>query len=138
MRSLFISVRMKRPLRRFFRTIISANQLSIYGAVADLCEEFPQTWVGPDKTDIVEEQSELMAAPTDLYDIQKFQTSELERRDPVLSHQQRVQNPSDEAQLIKLSTDVGFVKTVAFGQFFVTKDAEEFSVEGHIGFRECT
>ena len=104
-------------IETIFRTAISANQLSIHGAVADLCEEFPQTLAGPDKTYVVEEQSELMVAPTDLYGNQKFPANELERGDPVQGHQQRVQNLSDEAQLIKLSTDAGFVKAVALGQF---------------------
>ena len=69
-----------------------------------------------------------MVAPTDLFDIQKSPTSELERGDPVHNYHQRLQNLSDEAQLIKLSTDAGFVKTVAPGQFLKTRDAEEFSV----------
>ena len=94
--------------------------------------------VDPNKTNVVEEQSEVVVAPTDLYDIQKFPTSELQRGDPVHSYQQRVQNPSDEAQLIKLSTDAGFVKTVTFGKFFMTRDSEEFSVGGHVGCREYT
>ena len=38
--------------------LVSANRLSIYGVVADLCEEFPQTLVGPNKTHVVEGQSE--------------------------------------------------------------------------------
>ena len=74
---------------------------------------------------------------TDKYDIQKFPTSDLQRCDPVHSFQQRVQNLSDEAQL-KLSTDAGFVKIVALGQFFMTRDAEEFSVGDHVGYREYT
>ena len=49
-----------------------------------------------------------------------------------------MQNLSDEAQLIQLSTDAGSVKTVAFGQFFMTRDAEDFSVGGRIGCREQT
>ena len=77
-------------------------------------------------------------APTDLYDIQKFQNSELQLGDPVHSYQERVQNLSDDAQLIKLSTGAGFVKTVTFGQLFMTRDAGEFSVGGHIGCREYT
>ena len=56
-------------------------------------------------------------APTDLFDVQKSPTSELERIDPVHHYQQRVRNLSDETQLIKLSTDVGFVTIIAFGQF---------------------
>ena len=132
---LFISVRMQRPSRQFFRTDVPANRLSIYGAVADLCKKF-QTRVGLDKTHIVEEQSESMVAATDLYDLQNSPANELKRRDPVHNYRQRMQNLSDEAQLIKLSTDAGFVKTVGLGQFFMTRDTEAFSVVGHIGCRE--
>ena len=49
-----------------------------------------------------------------------------------------MQNLSDEEQLIKLSTFAGFVKTSALGQYFMTRDAEEFSAGGHIGCREHT
>ena len=59
-------------IETFFRSIVSADQHSIYGAVADLCEDF-HTLVGPDKTHVIEELSESMVAPTDLYD------NELER-----------------------------------------------------------
>ena len=45
------------PFETIFRTILSANQLSIHGAVADLCDEF-EIQVGPDKTHVVEDQSE--------------------------------------------------------------------------------
>ena len=41
--------------------------------------------------------------------------------------------------MIKLCTDAGFAKTVALGQYFITKDAEEFSeFDGHEGCREYT
>ena len=46
---------------------------------------------------------------------------------------------SNEEQLIKLCTDAGFVKTVAFGQYFMTKDAEDFfEFDGHVACREYT
>ena len=48
-----------------------------------------------------------------------------------------MKNHSNEEQLIKLCTDAGFVKTVAPGQYFMTKDAEEFSeFDGHVVCRE--
>ena len=56
--------RMKQLLRPFLRTIIPVNQLSIYGAVADVCEEFGQTLIDPEKTYAVMEPSESMVAPT--------------------------------------------------------------------------
>ena len=37
-------------IQTFFRTSASGNQLSIYGAVADLCEEFGNTLAGKEKT----------------------------------------------------------------------------------------
>ena len=55
------------------------------------------------------------------------------------SHKERVQNLSKEEQLIKLCEDAGFVKTVAPAQFFITRDAGEFSeFDGHVGCRDCT
>ena len=105
---------MQTPSKQFFALFVSTSQLGICG----------------------EDQSESMVALTDLYDLHKYPANELGRRDPVHNYQQRVQNLSIEAQLIKLSTDAGFVKTVALGQFFMTRDAEEFSVGGRIGCRE--
>ena len=72
--------------------------------------------------------------------VRPLQTSnqDLQRRNPVHNHQRRVQNPSDETQLINMNTDANFVKTVAPRQFFITRDADEFSIGGHIGCREKT
>ena len=35
----YTSLQITQQLKQFFRNIISANQLSIYGAVANICEE---------------------------------------------------------------------------------------------------
>ena len=41
--------------------------------------------------------------------------------------------------MIKLCADAGFVKTVAFGQYFVTEDAGDFSeFDGYVACREFT
>ena len=40
-------------VERFFRIIISVNQLSIYGAVATLCEEFEDHQDGSDEPEIM-------------------------------------------------------------------------------------
>ena len=52
------------------------------------------------------------------------------------NHKERVKNLSNAEQLIKLCTHAGFVKTVAFGLYFMRKDAEEFSeFDGHVACR---
>ena len=48
-----------------FRTIISVNQLSIYGAVSDLCEEYSSCRTRTGR--LVAEQSDPLFAPIDLF-----------------------------------------------------------------------
>ena len=48
-----------------FRTIISVNQLSIYGAVSELCEEYSICQTGTGRL-VVAEQSDPFFAPADL------------------------------------------------------------------------
>ena len=84
------------------------HQLSIYGTVADLCEEFGTALMDFVKTYMVMGPPESMAEPTDLFDNQRFPTNKQERSDLSIDHRERVQNLSDEEQLIKSSTDEGF------------------------------
>ena len=110
-----------------FRTIISVNQLSIYGAVSDLCEEYGscQTRTG---ISVVAEQSDplfepaslLMTTPTPLLDAPA-------QEDLLQKHKERVERLSQQNRVIKICTDAGFLTTVDVGQYFMTKDTEEFS-----------
>ena len=69
-----------------FRTITSVNQLSIYGAVADMCEDYDSC-----------------------------------------HDQERIEKLSQQDRVSKFCTDAGFLTTVEVGQYFMTKDTEEFS-----------
>ena len=41
-------------------------------------------------------------------------------------HKERVERLPQQDQLIKICTDVGFLKTVEVGQYFMTKQTDEF------------
>ena len=125
-------------IETIFRAVVSANQLSIYGAVADLCEEFGNSLFCAEKSFSSEKQTESMVKSADLLNIQRLlPTNEQAQGDLLSYHKERVQNLSKEKQLIKMCTDAGFIKTVAPGQFFLTKDAEAFSeFDGHVGCGE--
>ena len=86
-------------IKTVFRTIISVNQLSIYGAVSDLCDECKSCHVRKGRLVLVGQFDPLFVPDR-------------------LSQQNRV---------IKFCTDAGFLTTVEVGQYFVTKDTEEFS-----------
>ena len=109
-----------------FRTIISLNQLSIYGAVSDLCEEYSgcQTRIG---TPVLAEQSDPVFAQADLLIATPTLLIEILAQENLLQkHKERVERLSQPGGLIKICTDAGFLKTVEIGQYFTTTHTDEF------------
>ena len=117
-----------------YRIILSANQLSIYGAVAAICEEF----VGqPDNTGepvILEGQSIVLGEVKAEVPAQE----ELEDSNIVLQkYFQQVQRLSPEDRLSKFCKEAGFMSVVEVGQYFVTRNASEFLLRS-VACREYT
>ena len=65
--------------------------------------------------------SSLMKTPTLLID------DPAQEEDLVQKYQERVDKLSQQNRVVKFCTDAGFLTTVDFGQYFMTKDTEEFS-----------
>ena len=110
----------------FFRTLISVNQLSIYGAVADLREEYKACHVRTGRL-LVEGQSDPLFVPTtSLMKTPTLSTDDPAQEDLVQKCQERVERLSQQNRVIKFSTDAGFLTTVEIRQYLMTKDTEEF------------
>ena len=62
-RSLFTSTAAKKNIQLLLRTIISANQLSVYVAMADLCKELSEDSGAPGKLEALD-HLETMEIPT--------------------------------------------------------------------------
>ena len=110
-----------------FRTIISVNQLSIYGAVSDLCDEYRicqartvRPVLAGQSDPLFEPASLLMTTPTP-------STDDPAQEDLLQRYQERVERLSQQNRVIKFCTDAGFLTTVEVGLYFMTKDTEEFS-----------
>ena len=93
-----------------FRTIISVNQLGIYGAVTDLCDEFCvcQARTGRpvltgQSDPLFESTRLLMTTPTPL-------TKVPAQEKLVQKYKERVERLSQQDRLIKICTDAGFLK----------------------------
>ena len=106
-----------------YRIILSANQLSIYRAVAAICDEYegqPDNTVEPV---ILEGQSIVLGevkaeAPA---------REELEDSKIILQkYFQQVQSLSPENRLSKFCKEARFMSVVEVGQYFVTRSASEF------------
>ena len=54
-------------------------------------------------------------------------TDDRAQEDLLLKYQERVDKLSQQNRVINFCTDAGFLTTVEVGQYFMTKDSEEFS-----------
>ena len=110
-----------------FRSIISVHQLSICGAVSELCEECKSCHVRAGRP-VLAGQSDPSFVPASLLTkTPTLSTDELAQEDLLQKYQERVERPSQQNRVIKICTDAGFLTTVGVGQYFMTKDTEEFS-----------
>ena len=73
-------------------------------------------------------QSDLLFEPARLLMTTPTPSAEVPTQENVLQkYKERVDRLSQQDRLIKICTDAGFLTTVEVGQYFMTKDTEEFS-----------
>ena len=104
-----------------FRTIISVNQFSIYGAVSDLREEYKACHVRTERA-VMAGQSDTLFVPTSSL----MKTAAASTQDLLQKYQERVERLSQQNRVIKFCIDAGFLTTVDVGQYFMTKHTDEF------------
>ena len=106
-----------------FRIILFANQLNIYGAVANMCEEFEPHCERSEQSDVLMGQSiilsEIQAEVPLMNDIPEHQNLQ------VRIYEERIELLSQEDKVSKFSMDAGFVHAVEIGQYFMMKDTQE-------------
>ena len=110
-------------IETIFHIIVSANQLSLYGAVANICEEFETHQDRSGQPDV------LMGPSIVLSEIK----AEVPLQNEIPSHQnlllqqyeERIKLLSQENKVSKFCMDARFIHVVEIGQCFMTKDTEE-------------
>ena len=107
-------------IETIFRIIVSANQLSLYGAVAEMCEEYESLHDRSGRLDKVMGQSIVLSEiKADVL---------LENDDPasqnflLQQYEERIERLSQQDRLRKFCMDAGFLNVVVIGQYFMTKD----------------
>ena len=119
-----------------YRIILSVNQLSVYGAVAGICEEFEDHQDRTGQPVILVGQSIVLGevkAETPVHD-------EDPRNDQIIWQQyiQQIESLSPENRLSKFCKEAGFMRVVEVGQYFVTKDTGDFRQFQSVACREYT
>ena len=102
-----------------FRIIISANQLSIYGAVATICEEFETHQDGSGEPDVLMGQSIVLGEIKAEIPLQNENSSNHQ----ILWQQymERIESLSPEIKVSRFYMEAEFVHVVEVGQYFMTK-----------------
>ena len=126
----------QKTIETIFRIIAFANQLSLYGAVANMCEEFEYHQIGSGQPDVLMGQSivlsEIKAEVPLQNDIPSHQNILLQQ------YEGRIKSLSQENKVSKFCMDAGFVHVVEMGQYFMTKDTGDFTQFHTVACREYT
>ena len=123
-------------IETMFRIIVLANQLSLYGTVANMCEEFEFHHDRSGQPDVVMGLSIVLSeikgeVPLE-NDIPSHQNLLLQR------YEQRIKLLSQENKVSKFCMDAGFIHVVEVGQYFVTKDTGKLRQVRAVACREYT
>ena len=102
--------------------MISTNQLSTHGAVADLCNELSKNLTAVGKP-AVPDHLETMEIPT-CPSAEETQTNAQQRRNLVQEYERNFEHLSEDQKLSKLCSDAG-LKLVEQGQYFFSLETEE-------------
>ena len=113
----------QKTIETIFRIIAFANQLSLYGAVANMCEEYESFHDRSGQPDVLMGQSivlsEIKAEVPLENDIPSHQNLLLQR------YEERIKSLSQTDRASKFCMDAGFISVVEIGQYFMTKDTGE-------------
>ena len=121
-------------IETIFRIIISVNQLSIYGAVAAICEEFENHQDGSGELEIMMGQSIVLG---------EIKAEVPLQNENLLNHQilwqqyiERIESLSSESKVSRFCKEAGFMRIVEVGQYFMTKDTGDFRQFRSVACRE--
>ena len=97
-----------------FRTTISVNQLCLYGAVAETCEEYESFHAG---TPVVGEQSSSSFVPSVIKTNIPVNDDPADKELVMQRYGERMEKSSQQDRLSKFCMDAGFLTVVEIGQW---------------------
>ena len=120
-------------IETIFRIIVSANRLSLSGAVAEICEEYESFHERTERLVVMGQSIVLSAIKTEV---------PLDSDDPanlnflLQQYEERIEMLSQQDKLSKFCMDAGFLNVVENGQYFMTKDTGDLTQFNTVACRE--
>ena len=121
-----------------FRTIVSANQLSLYGAIAEICEEYETLHERTERPVMMGQSSSSLALSVIKTEV-PVDCDDPANQDLLLQqYGERIEKLSQQDKLSKFCIGAGFLNIVEIGQYFMTKDTADLSQFQAVACREYT
>ena len=123
-------------IETMFRITVFSNHLSLYGAVAEMCEKYESLHERMGRPDVLMGQSIVLSEI-------KTEVS-LGNDDPAYQnflfqqYEERIEKLSQPDKLSKFCMDAGFLNVIEIGQYFLTKDTADFPQFYAVACREYT
>ena len=119
-----------------FRIILSVNQLSVYGAVTAICEEFESHQDRSGEPDVLMGQSIVLGEIKAEIPLQ----NENSMNHQILWQQyiERIESLSPESKVSRFCMEAGFMRVVEVGQYLVTNDTGNFRQFRSVACRDYT
>ena len=125
----------QKTIETIFHIIVSANQLSLYGAVAEMCEEYESLHERTGRPVVMGQSIVFSAIKTEVPS---------ESDDPAYTkfllqqYGERIEKLSQQDKLSKICMDARFLSVVEIGQYFMTKDTGGLTQFNTVACREYT
>ena len=125
-------------IETIFRIIVSANQLSHYGAIAEICEEYETLHERTVRPVVMKQSSSSLVLSLIKTEVL------LDCDDPVnqdlllQQYGERIEKLSQPDKLSKFCVDAGFLNVVETGEYFTMKDTADLSQFHAVACREYT
>ena len=123
-------------IETIFRSILSVNQLSLHGAVANICEEFESHQDRSGEPDVLMGQSIVLSEIK--AEVSFHNENPSHHQIKWQQYEERIKPLSHERKVSKFCMDAGFVHVVEVGQYFMTKDTVDFRQFRAVACREHT
>ena len=111
-------------IETIFRIILSVNQLSVYGAMANICEEVEAHQDGSGEPDVLMGQSIVLVEIKAEIPLQNENSSN--HQFLWQQYMERIESFSPESKVSRFCMEAGLKRVVEVGQYFMTKDTGDF------------
>ena len=91
-----------------------------------MCDEYKACHVRTERPVLARQSDPLFEPASLLMKTPTLSTEDLVQEGLLQKYQERVERLSQQNRVIKICTDAGFLTTVGVGQYFMTKDTDEF------------